>query len=750
MKTSIKRAGCLGLAAVIVCCATAVPVSAVNSGGEIAASVPHASVTDGQYEKDEIVYVNLAHDGQVDSIYVVNSFTVSSAGRITDRGGYSEVINLTTTDPIRLNGDTVSVNAPAGKFYYEGVLGKRDIPWDIAVAYRLDGEPISGEALAGASGRLQIDLGIHQREDAEATYRDHYAVQASLSLDSETCAAIDAPDATVVSVGEQKQLSYIILPGKDRDFTITTQVRDFEMNGISINMIPLSLTIDDPDTAELKDQVYELQDGAVELDDGAFELHDGAGELQDGAVRLDDGATKLDDGVVQLRDGVTELSDGVEELRDGADDLRDGADDLLDGARKIHKGARALDDGIAQLNSGARDFAAGLAQLDGQSAALTGASAQVKAGLNQLAQAAGGAQGFAALQGQSAALETGADAYLQSLDSLIADYRAQLAALRACDEKDSGPDRSSGASSDDGGTAYSPADPAASEQTTPEVSEHEPEAADSEPQAPGENDPQPAAAPLLRLARVADGSDYSAQAATLEQTIFALEGLREQYLQLNSGAAQLAQGIGALAQQYEQLDSGLNAYAQGVAQLNAAFGGLTGGINSLAEGSGELLDGSEELCDGASELYDGTYDLQDGVRKLSDGAVELGDGVEELNDGSVELKDGTLELLDGTTELCDGTTELLDGTTELRDKTADMDQKIDDEIDEMLEEYRNSDFTPVSFVDAENTAVSSVQFVMKTAEITIEDEEEAPPLPQAEPGIWQRFRNLFVFLRKES
>ena len=36
--------------------------------------------------KDEVVYVNLNHDGSVDEIYVVNVFELAQPGKITDYG----------------------------------------------------------------------------------------------------------------------------------------------------------------------------------------------------------------------------------------------------------------------------------------------------------------------------------------------------------------------------------------------------------------------------------------------------------------------------------------------------------------------------------------------------------------------------------------------------------------------------------------------------------------------------------------
>ena len=89
--------------------------------------------------------------------------------------------------------------------------------------------------------------------------------------------------------------------------------QSFEMDGISINGIPLNLNIE-VDDEELMGQVTELLDAISQLDDGAAELQDGASDLQDGAQS-------------DLKSGVNDLKDGAEQLHRGAADMK--TDDML-------------------------------------------------------------------------------------------------------------------------------------------------------------------------------------------------------------------------------------------------------------------------------------------------------------------------------------------------------------------------------------------------------------------------------------
>lgn len=89
-----------------------------------------------------------------------------------------------------------------------------ETPWDISVRYYLDGKEYEASEIAGKSGKLEIHLSIKENTACKGNFYDRYALQASLTLDSEICENISAPDATIANVGSDKQLTYTVLPGK--------------------------------------------------------------------------------------------------------------------------------------------------------------------------------------------------------------------------------------------------------------------------------------------------------------------------------------------------------------------------------------------------------------------------------------------------------------------------------------------------------------------------------------------------------
>ena len=73
--------------------------------------------------KEEVIYANLDASGTVTGVYAVNSFAVQAGDTVTDHGSYTAVRNMTTIDPLKHSGDTVTAAvAEDGKLYYEGTM----------------------------------------------------------------------------------------------------------------------------------------------------------------------------------------------------------------------------------------------------------------------------------------------------------------------------------------------------------------------------------------------------------------------------------------------------------------------------------------------------------------------------------------------------------------------------------------------------------------------------------------------------
>ena len=297
--------------------------------------------------KEEVIYANLTAAGEVTGVYAVNSFGVQAGDTITDYGSYSAVRNMTTSDALDQNGDTITATvAEDGKLYYEGTMDAATaLPWTVKLTYTLDGAEISSEELGGKSGKLAIRLQVSRNPVCTGDFFDKYALQVTMSLDTDLAQNIVAEGATVANVGSKKQLSYILLPGSDSDVTVTADVTDFAMDAISLNGVRLNLNID-VDGESLTGMVEQLKDGSVQLDDGANALADGIAQVQAGLDTLNGKSGELTGGSAKVKTALTQMQTAL----NGVSASTDQINTLLDASTQIKDGIAQLDDGTAQLD----------------------------------------------------------------------------------------------------------------------------------------------------------------------------------------------------------------------------------------------------------------------------------------------------------------------------------------------------------------------------------------------------------------
>lgn len=712
-----------------------------------------------QPEKDENIYVNLKADGSVDSIYAVNEFDVGSQTTIEDYGNYVSVKNLTSDAEIHYSNQRVTVTADKGKFYYQGELADTEIPWEIGISYFLDGKKAEAQELAGRTGALELVLSVKDNPNVEDTFFDNYLVQATVTLDTTKCKNIKASGATEANVGANRQLLYNIMAGEEKEFVITADVTDFEMDEITFQAIPMSFEID-IDKDDIYDQITDLKDAAKEFDDGAIDLRDGVQELKDGAVDLQDGALEMRDGTDDLRDGTRELKDGAATLKDGVSDLVDGGDSLSKGALSMNTGIQSVDQGVAAVNdnaktlyAGAADVAAGCQNLKEGMGVLTESLKKMDEGAKQIDSS------LTALSAQSGNLTTGSTQILAALEQMQNSLTTGITfAQQSTQELESIEEQNS---------RYAEYFTNMAGQITV-VCEN---ADEGERQA---------------LQTVFQGMDLSELTGNMENVAATLtynNVILDEYQKeiTESVAAQmneLTEAVTKLTEEYRRWDAGIKEYTGGVSAVQSAFGefcnafdqtvdatdallegttavtegsaavaegcyALTDGTEQLKKGTTELQKGGKELGDGVDSLRSGLGSLQSGAKDLAEGIDSVHDGAKELYDGADSLYDGTTELNDGIDGLKDGVDDLKDGTQEFKDEADTMDEKVDEEIDKKLNELRGADYVPVSFVSSQNTEIGLVQFAMKTEPVTVDEEENVDAGTAVEETFWQKLLKLF-------
>ena len=367
----------------------------LGSGISASAAVPNT-------QKDENVYANLNQDGSVDGIYVVNAYLLDKETDIVDYGKYDSVKNLTTDAEINKKGDTITTAAPEGKFFYQGNLKTKELPWEISIHYYLDGKEMDADELAGQNGSLKITIHIGKNDQVEEAFFENYLLQVTVTMDMDKCSRLQAAGATVGNVGASKQLVYNIMAGQEKDIVITADVLDFTMDPISFQGVPMSFDLDRDSLSmdSLTEKTGDIKDAADEFSDGAAELYDGAGALKDGASDLHDGANSLKEGIESYSDGAHSLGDGIDTLKDGTDDLSDGATQLSDGISSLKEGVDKLAGGY----SGDEGAAAGAKKLAEGADKLKSGAGQLSEGISTFVGMIGSMGNTAELDGQAEGL----------------------------------------------------------------------------------------------------------------------------------------------------------------------------------------------------------------------------------------------------------------------------------------------------------------------------------------------------------
>ena len=524
-----------------------------ETGASPAAAASASPGSTASFEKSEVVYANLAANGEPQAVYVVNRFDVVSSGTVVDYGDYESVQNLTDDVDLQSAGDRTAFEVEEGTFAYQGNAAVRmELPWNVAVSYALDGRGVSAEALAGASGELSVHVSSSRNAEADPAFYDSFMLQVTFTLPGDSCSNAVAEGGTIASAGQDVTVAFTALPGHDGDFLLTAHVEDFAMDGAQIVALPYASVMEMPDA---------------------------------------DGMTS----------GMEELSDAVSLLAEGTDSLSAGVDELTGGARDLSSGAAAFGDGLATLS--------------GSSAAIVGASARIDAALESIADGLAGADfsqlgqlgrlpavlrqladGMDALQKSAGDVRAGYAAALSALESAVAAIPAdvtpeEIASLKA--KVGAGTDEA--ATVDKLAAAY--------------------RAAQGVKTAFGDGAAFAGAEQMLETlaADAPHGGPLAVQSSTLRALADQLEGsLDAEQLGRLAG---LAGGLAQLSGEYGRFHEGLSQYADGLSTLAGNYAQLESGTASLAGGAGRLANGVGQLAGGMNELNASTIDLPDAMRE---------------------------------------------------------------------------------------------------------------------------------------
>lgn len=642
-------------------------------------------------QKEEVVYVNLEADGSVKEINVVNIFDLEKESSIVDYGDYEALRNMNTEDGIDYTDDTVTINAGAGKLYYEGKLKNNTMPWIITIHYFMDGKEYPADEIAGRSGKLEIKISTRKNPDCDSSFFEGYALQASLTLDTNKAENIQAESATVANVGSDKQLTFTILPNTEKDFTVSANVVDFEMSSIAMNGIRMNLDIDIDDNTllgkvdEIVEAVQEVYDGAKKLDKGALDLYEAVGKLNQASGELYSGMGSICAGASQLESGLGTLSSRNKQLTEGAwttyVSLCSAAQSQLNEQLKANgmKTVTLTPDNYSEVLLNL------LTQMDADAVyneaydiALAQVTDQVDASEAALY------EGY--VQSQAASIYK---AYVQSqADALYkrAAYEGVVSQLVA-----------SGNYTLEQASAY---------MDTPE----------------GQAVLTDAIAALTK-----EQKDNIIEEAIKQLTT-------EQKAQILKGAVE------SLTE--EQKAQIKDAYIEQVMNSDQVSVSINEAVCTVNTAANDVVALKQQL-DTYGAFYKGLVEYTNAVKTAETGAGELTGGLGTFYSNFETYKNSVGDLYKAVGTLQEGTRKLSDGTKEFVDETDDIDTRVSDEISNVTSSMTGKDVETVSFVSEKNTNIKSVQFVIQTEQIAVKASDDVKEEEGNSLTFWEKFTSLF-------
>lgn len=496
-----------------------------------------SSQSTASFQKSEVVYASLAASGAPEAVYVVNRFDVEQAGAIVDHGSYTAVQNLTNQTELARQGDATTFEADAGTLYYQGDASSTTLPWNVTIAYELDGKRVSAEDVAGATGALSIHVTTARNEAVDPAFYDSFMMQITFTLPGDAASDVAAEGATIAAAGEDVTVAFTVLPGHDGDFTLTAQVRDFKMPGAQFAALPYSPVMELPDTDTMVSGMTNLSDAVGALAEGTASLASGVDELTGGAKSLSSGAAAFGQGLNQISGSSSTLVNASSEIKAALAAIASGLQNAdlsqLEQLKQLPGGLSQLADGLASTRAGAAAAQQGYAQA-------------LPALENAIAGIPDGSLTERQIEEMLQALSDPDD--LATANQLVANYQAAQTVKGTYAATKPAFDGAGQAlatfAADDGALAQ-----------------------------------QEAA--LRSMASSLDAAVGAGQLDQLAQLAEGLSQLSSQYGSFHDGLVQYASGLSALAANYNQLESG-------AAQLASGTGQLAGGAGELNSGMGQL------------------------------------------------------------------------------------------------------------------------------------------------------------------
>ena len=225
-------------------------------------------------ETDEAVYINMDYYGMPTNTRIVKGVNLNGHTEFTDFGDYADVYNMSTFDEPTLKDGSVYWKPDKQRFYYECIPNDTvniQMPWNFDVSYKLNGVPVEADKCAGASGTIQMDIHAVPNDYASEYYKNNMMLVCATGIDMSKALSIDAPGAQIQSFGTYKLVMFMGLPGEENTFTVRIGSNDFESMGLIMFMTPA--------TTSALDIMSSMRDIKDRLENSGYNLYTGVSSM---------------------------------------------------------------------------------------------------------------------------------------------------------------------------------------------------------------------------------------------------------------------------------------------------------------------------------------------------------------------------------------------------------------------------------------------------------------------------------------
>jgi len=696
-------------------------MAAVLAAVVTAGNAPLSYGAPAAVETDETMYVNLDVYGKAQKVNVVKSCSLNGVTDFTDYGNYLAVENMSTQDEPQLGEGEVVWKLPPDRrerFYYKCTLDQEQtaLPWNFDVSYKLNGVPTDGEKLAGASGLVEIHIKAEPNEQADLYYRNNMLLLVAVPVDMSKCFSVEAEGSQTQNMGEFTAVVFTALPGEEGDYTVRIGSDSFETTGVIMAMTP--------GTVEDLEHIKDLKEAKDTWQDAGDELYD---SLEQMAQSIED----MRGGVDQMQSGLNAAENARQKWSSSKDAILAGNDRSLESLRAMSGQLETL---VPHLQT-AKEEAEIVHKSMGD---IVGTLGEMQEPLGKLYTRLRNIKSSTASMGEQLPdlrddlgylIETNASFQVQTTEALEA-LGQLIGELEEYDDEaleiEVPEIEIPEAQGEEELEEPEASEPEGSEK--PEESEEQEKPEDSEePEAPDASEPE-----KDENLEINEPENENTGSQTISRAVVPKAQIEKREVPfVASSGSQLQQ----LMQMLRKIDKDSRKFTQ-------TAGNLMEDISDSAQYSADLVDNMDFLIEDLTALHDSldTYypDLQSALDDLSALTERTTEALNSTTD-TLTLVQNTLKAssdemdvaakasLMASMELLNKSLNVLDSTAGIRRAGRTMKDVIDSQLDKFDTENRflfmDPDAEKVSFTSSKNPEPRTLQVVLRTDEISLENEE---------------------------